>query len=56
LGLQEYLKKELEKVQTGLKERLAFSPFEDYALYREAVGEIRVLQRAIRLIEDLPDE
>jgi hypothetical protein len=54
--LTEYLLNELQKDQSALKERLAFSPVEDYAAYKELVGEIRGLQRAIRLIEDLPDE
>jgi hypothetical protein len=56
LGLREYLVSELEKEQEALKERLAFSPVEDYPAYREITGEIRGLQRVIRLIKDLPDE
>ena len=56
MGLKEYLLNEIEKDQEALKESLAFNPVEDYPAYRERVGEIRGLQRVIRLIEDLPDE
>jgi len=56
LGLREYLLNEIKKDQSALKESLAFKPVEDYPAYRETVGEIRGLQRVIRLIEDLPDE
>jgi len=56
LSLREYLLNEIKKDQLALKESLAFKPVEDYSAYREAVGEIRGLQRVIRLIEDLPDE
>lgn len=56
MGLREYLVSEIRKDQEALKEQLAFSPVEDYAKYREIIGEIRGLQRVIRLIEDLPDE
>ena len=56
MGLKEYLLNEIEKDQEALREALAFSPVEDYPTYRERVGEIRGLQRVIRLIEDLPDE
>lgn len=56
MGLREYLVNELTKEQDALKDRLAFRPVEDYPAYREVVGEIRALQRLIRVIEDLPDE
>ena len=56
MGLREYLLNEIHKDQEALKESLSFKPVEDYPAYREAVGEIRGLQRVIRLIEDLPDE
>lgn len=56
MALRDYLINELTKEQDALKDRLAFSPVEDYPAYREVVGEIRALQRLIRIIEDLPDE
>ncbi len=56
MGLRDYLLDELKKQQESLKDRLAFSPVEDYASYREIVGEIRAFQRLIRAIEELPDE
>lgn len=56
MGLRDYLLKELRKDQEALKEQIAFSPVEDYPAYREKVGEIRGIQRLIRLLEDLPDE
>jgi hypothetical protein len=52
----DYLLTELNKDQQALIEKLAFSPVEDYPSYCSLVGEIRGLQRAIRLIEDLPDD
>jgi hypothetical protein len=56
LALRDFLLNEINKDQQALKDALAFKPVEDYATYREMVGEIRGLQRVIRLIEDLPDE
>lgn len=56
MRLQDYLLNELRKDQTALKDKLAFSPVEDFATYKELVGEIRGIQRAIRKLEDLPDE
>lgn len=56
MALRDYLLSELKKDQEALKESLAFNPVEDYPTYRERLGEIRGLQRVIRLIEDLPDE
>lgn len=56
MALKEYLLNEIEKIQEALKESLSFNPVEDYPTYRDRVGEIRGLQRVIRLIEDLPDE
>ena len=56
MALRDYLLNEIEKDQEALKEALAFNPVEDYPAYRERVGEIRGLQRVIRLLEDLPDE
>jgi hypothetical protein len=56
LALRDYLLSELQKEQESLKESIAFNPVEDYATYREVVGQIRAFQRLIRIIEDLPDE
>ncbi len=56
MPLIDYLLGEIRKDQTALKEKLAFSPVEDYPMYREIVGEIRGLQRMIRILEDLPDD
>ena len=56
MPLIDYLLGEIKKDQTALKDTLAFSPVEDYPTYREIVGEIRGLQRVIRLLEDLPDD
>ena len=56
MGLREYLVSEIKKEQEALKERLAFNPVEDFLTSKETVGEIRGLQRVVRLIEDLPDE
>ncbi len=56
MPLIDYLLGEIRKDQTALKEKLAYSPVEDYPTYREIVGEIRGLQRVIRILEDLPDD
>lgn len=56
MALRDYLLSELQKEQELLKESIAFNPVEDYATYREVVGQIRAFQRLIRIIEDLPDE
>ena len=56
MRLRDYLLSELRKDQAALKDKLSFSPVEDFATYREIVGEIRGIQRAIRILEDLPDE
>ena len=56
MALKDYLLSELKKEQEALKERSAFNPVEDFLTYKETVGEIRGLQRVVRLIEDLPDE
>jgi hypothetical protein len=56
LGLAEHLINEVRKEQKALIDSLAFRPVEDYSAYREAIGEIRGLQRVIRLLEDLPND
>ena len=56
MGLREYLLREIKEVQSGLRERLTFSPVEDYVTYRQLIGEIHGLQRVIKMIEELPDE
>ena len=56
MELKHYLHRELSKDQEALKDTLAFNPVEDFASYREIVGEIRGIQRELRLLEDLPDD
>lgn len=56
MELKEFLKAEIVKEQQSLIDAIAFKPCNDYPAYREAVGEIRGLQRVIRYLEDLPDD
>ena len=56
MELKEYLVKELDKTKDSLIESIVYRTKEDYAVYRETIGEIRGIQRSIRLIQDLPDE
>ena len=56
MDFKEWLAKEIKSEQRLLIESVAFQPASDYAAYREMLGEIKGLQRVIRLLEDLPDE
>ena len=56
MDLKEFLKAEIVKEQKSLIDAIAFKPCNDYPAYREAVGEIRGLQRVIRYLEDLPND
>ena len=56
MDLKQYLKNEILREQQAITESFSFHAVEDYATYKERVGEIRGLQRVIRMIEDLPDE
>jgi hypothetical protein len=56
LEFKEWLIKEIKSEQRSLIDSVAFQPSEDFPGYRERVGEIRGLQRVIRILEDLPDD
>jgi hypothetical protein len=56
LDFKEWLVKEIKAEQRLLIDSVAFQPAPDYSAYRELLGEIKGLQRIIRLLEDLPDE
>lgn len=56
MELKEFLKAEIVKEQQSLIDAIAFKPCPDYPTYREAIGEIRGLQRVIRYLEDLPND
>jgi hypothetical protein len=56
LEFKEWLIKEIKSEQRSLIEAVAFQPAPDFPNYRERVGEIKGLQRVIRILEDLPDD
>ena len=56
MEFKEWLIKEVRSEQRSLIDSVAFQPAPDYASYREVLGEIKGLQRVVRLLEDLPDE
>ena len=56
MEFKEWLIKEIRSEQRSLIDSVAFQPAPDYASYREVLGEIKGLQRVVRLLEDLPDE
>ena len=56
MDFKEWLIAEIKGEQKSLIDSVAFQPAPDYASYRELLGEIKGLQRVIRILEDLPDE
>lgn len=56
MDLKEFLETEIVNEQKALIDAIAFNPAADYSSYREIVGEIRGLQRVIRILKDLPDD
>lgn len=56
MEFKEWLIKEIRNEQRILADAIAFQPAQEYPEYRERVGEIRGLQRVIRILEDLPDD
>jgi hypothetical protein len=56
LGIQGVANKRIKNEQRSLIEAVAFQPAPDFPNYRERVGEIKGLQRVIRILEDLPDD
>jgi hypothetical protein len=56
LDFKEWLITEVKGEQRSLIESVTHQPAPDYASYREVLGEIKGLQRVVRLLEDLPDE
>jgi len=56
LDLAEYLHKELKNQRAALADSLAHGAAKEYAQYRELVGEIKGITRAIQMIEELPRE
>jgi hypothetical protein len=56
LDLAEYLHKELKAQKDALADSLAHGTAKDFPHYREMVGEIKGINRALRLIEETPRE
>lgn len=56
MDLTEYLHKELKNQQDALVDSLAHGTAKDYPQYREIVGEIKGISRALRTIEELPSD
>lgn len=56
MDLKEFLETEIAKEQEALISAVAYKPAPDYPSYRETVGEIRGLQRVLRILKDLPDD
>ena len=56
MDLAEYLHKELKIQQAALADSLAHGAAKEYSQYREIVGEIKGINRAIKMIEELPRE
>ena len=56
MDLKEFLETEIAKEQEALISAVAYKPAPDYPSYRETVGEIRGLQRVVRILKDLPDD
>ncbi len=54
MDLPEYLHKELKAQRDALADSLAHGTAKDFPHYREMVGEVKGINRAIRLIEELP--
>lgn len=56
MELAEHLLKELKTQRDALADSLAHGTAKDFAQYRELVGEVKGVNRAIRLIEELPSD
>ena len=56
MELKELILKQISEDQSGIIESLAFNPVSNMDEYNRMVGEIKGLQRVIRLLEDLPDD
>lgn len=56
MDLAEYLHKELKNQRAALADSLAHGTARDFSHYREMVGEIKGINRAIQMIEELPRE
>ena len=55
MDLKELILTQIKEDQKSIADSLVFKPVER-EVYLQAVGEIKGLQRIIRLLEDLPDE
>jgi hypothetical protein len=54
LDQAELLHKQIKEQQTALADSVARGSAKDFESYRETVGEIKGLQRVLRMIEDMP--